>query len=281
MFIASIIAVGVSTFFAASVLTNAVGSSPDPTPSPEPTPILEASIAAETTATATPEPLPLTCDERNALAEALVRDVEFAMEGYEGTWGFALYDQHCDHWVESDPRYTQYSASAGKIVSVIAVLRKVQSGEVPMADIAAPLEAVLTHSWDNDADYLESFTTQPDYDEVLNIAGGETARFSGAWRDANMAPADMAKIWAALVSGEYLNAEYTDLVMSLAGGSIIPEEYRTFPDGSFDPPHFRYGQKAGYYVSDGVPYFFVGAGFLLHEPTGQAFFPAFMSVGDN
>jgi hypothetical protein len=281
MFIASVIAVGAATFFAATVLSSSVGNSPDPTPTVEPTPLPTSTPTPDTTPTEDPLAVAPTCEERATLAEQLMDDIAAAMDGYEGTWGFALYDRHCDHWVNHDPTYTQYSASAGKIVSIIAVLRAVEEGRVQLSEIEASLEAVLTHSWDNEADHLESFTTQPDYDDILSIAGTETTRFNGAWRHANMGPADMAKIWAALLAGDYLSAEHTELILRLAGGSIIPEEYRTFPDGSFDPPDFRYGQKAGYYVSDGVPYFFVGAGFVLHEPTGQDFFPAFMSVSDN
>lgn len=274
-FIASIVTLAASTFFAAGILSDAVSSSPDPTPTPE------------TSATPQPEGSPdkftaaSPCDQRVALADDLAANVVAVMDGYDGAWAFAIYDPKCGHLAETDPGYTQYSASAGKIVSIIASLRAVEDGRVPLSDIETSIENVLTHSWDNESDYLDTLTDQPDYDAILEIAGTETARFIGSWQRANMGPADMARIWQALVSGDLLNEEHTELVMTMAVEAIIPDVYRTFPDGSFSPAGFRYGQKAGYYVSDGVPYFFVGAGFILHEASGEAFFPAFMSVTEN
>lgn len=282
LLIASVIALAAAAFFAANVVSESALSSPDPTPTPLPTltPTPTPTVAPEATPTADAVASP-TCDERMALADQLAADVTTAMEGYDGTWAFAIYDPKCAHLAETDPEYTQYSASAGKIVSIIGALRAVEDGRAQLSDIENSLEQVLTHSWDNEADYLETFTGQPDYDDILEIAGTETARFSGSWHSANMGPADMARIWEALISGRLLNPEHTELIMTLAAGAIIPDEYRTFPDGSFSPAGFRYGQKAGYYVSDGVPYYLVGAGYILHEVTGEAFFPAWMAVAEN
>lgn len=282
LLIASVIALAVAAFYAANVVSEAALSSPEPTPTPlptlTPTPTSTPTVAAPVTPGTAAAP---TCEERIAMADQLAADVVAAMEGYDETWGFAMYDPKCEHMAETNPEYTQYAASAGKIVSIIGALRAVEDGRAQLSDIENALELVLTHSWDNEADYLETFTGQPDYDDVLEIAGTESARFSGTWHSTNMGPADMARIWEALVSGKLLNPEHTELVMTLASGAIIPEEYRTFPDGSFAPADFRYGQKAGYYVSDGVPYFLVGAGFIVHEPTGEMFFPAFMAVTEN
>lgn len=282
LLIASVIALAAATFFAANVVSDTALSSPDPTPTPLPT------LTPTPTPTIPPDASPTeetvtapTCDQRIALADKLTTDVTAAMEGYDGTWAFAIYDPKCGHLAETDPEYTQYSASAGKIVSIIGALRAVEDGRAQLSDIENALELVLTHSWDNEADYLETFTGQEDYDDILEIAGTRSARFNGTWHKADMGPADMARIWKALISGELLSPEHTELIMTLAAGAIIPEEYRTFPDGSFSPAGFRYGQKAGYYVSDGVPYYLVGAGYILHEPTGEMFFPAFMAVSEN
>lgn len=275
-FIASIVALAVSTFFAAAILSDTVRSSPDPTsmpiwsPTPQPT-------ATPTEVVSTPE----TCEQRVTMADALAANIVTAMDGYDGTWAFAMYDPRCGHMAETDPDYTQYSASAGKIVSIIAALRAVENGSLEAWEIADPIEAVLTNSWDNEADYLDTLVTQEDFDAVLEIAGTESSRFVDTWRRANMSPADMARVWAALLAGDYLSETNTNLVVNLAAGAIIPEEYRTFPDGSFSTAGLLYGQKAGYYVSDGIPYFFVGAGYIVHEASGEAFFPAFMSVTEN
>lgn len=283
LFVASLVALFAATFIAAVILTGAGGSDPDPTPTPAPTATATVPVTATSEKSPTEEASAAapTCDERIAMADDLAERVTAAMEGYDGTWAFAMFDPKCDHMAETDPEYTQYSASAGKIVSIIAALRAVEDGRIEFEQVEFEIEQVLTHSWDLEATYLETFVEQADFDLILEIAGTERAVFPDSWNRANMAPADMARIWDALVSGKLLNEEHTDLVMELASGAIIPHAYATFPDGSFSPAGFRYGQKAGYYISDGVPYFFVGASYIVHEPTGEAFFPVFMSISQN
>lgn len=283
LFIASLAALVAATFAGAVILTGVGDSDPELgatlepalTPTPPDDSTSEKSFDDGTTVV-TEE-----CSRRIEMADDLVERVTETMDGYDGSWAFAMFDPKCDYIAETDPDYTQYSASAGKIVSIVAALRAVEDGRVEFEEVEFEIEEVLTHSWDIEASYLETFVEQEDFDRILEIAETESSQFPDSWSRANMAPADMARIWEALVSGSLLNEEHTELVMELASGAIIPPGYATFPDGSFSPAGFRYGQKAGYYISDGVPYFFVGAGYVVHEPTGEAFFPAFMSITEN
>src|SRR5690606_22584515 len=112
-------------------------------------------------------------------------------------------------------------------------------------------------------------------------AGVTDSAMNGAWRFAKFTPLDLGRVWAALVRGDLLGEELTAYTLALASGPDIPDGYETLPDRDFEHERLRYGQKAGYYVSDGVPYYFVGAGYLIDEVTGQAFVPVLFAYTNN
>jgi hypothetical protein len=225
------------------------------------------------TPTATPQPSPsptpgnVACPDGRSDSIARLDDLEEAvteaMAGYPGTWGFAVRDLGCDTALAVNPGYAQYPASAGKIVTVIATLREVEAGRLDLEAVWGQVTGIMTYSWDLSADVLTRQLTPAAVQSVLADAGvSDKARFLHSWRRAYMSPMDLAIVWEALVQGELLSEEMTERLLDLAAGAVIPASLDTFP-AELDLPGYQYGQKAGYYVSDGVPYFLVGAGYLI------------------
>ncbi|GAB4328397.1 MAG: hypothetical protein Kow0010_12310 [Dehalococcoidia bacterium] len=234
-----------------------------PTPAPSSTP--------------TPEPQRL-CrsdpDAHDARLQALSDDIEAALASFEGEWGFAFIDLDCGSTVLVNPEYVQYTASAGKFPFLVAALRAVEAGEVELEVVQDDLELVFRTSDDLAADAVAAMVSPEEVREVFAIAGvSEASRFVDSWRNLSMTALDLARVWEALLRGRLLGPSLTEYVLELAAKAEIPEEYTTFPDpSSWDEPELRYGQKAGYYVSDGVPYFFVGAGYLVpRDGSSQGF----------
>lgn len=231
-----------------------------------------AGAASPAAATAIPTPTPepqRACRSDPSAHEArlfaLQGQIEAAMEAFEGDWGFALIDLDCASTLVIRPDYVQYTASAGKLPFLIAALRKAETGDLALDDIRDDVELVFRTSDDLAADRVAAMVSPDDVRDVFVIAGvSEATRFVDSWRNLSMTALDLARVWEALLRGRLLGPTMTEYVLDLAASAEIPEEYATFPDpSSWDVPGLRYGQKAGYYVSDGVPYFFVGAGYLV------------------
>ncbi|MDZ7727438.1 MAG: serine hydrolase [Dehalococcoidia bacterium] len=247
----------------------------DETPTLVPLPTVTATPTEPATATPEPTPSPtpddssvsIPCAERGPLEDELAADIEAAMEGYDGTWGFALRDLGCDRQVAINPEYSQYPASASKILTLIAVMRAVDAGEVDLEQVEPLMETVIRQSLDHETDLLEDFIEPQALGQVMEDAGASDASYNeGAWRYTFMTAPDMARVWAALVEGELLSEDSTEYLVDLATTAEIPEDSQTFPSpADFEKEGFQFGQKAGYYVFDGVPYDLVGAGYLLHE----------------
>ena len=245
------------------------------TPPPALTPTALAAIPTATTTatptativpTATPEPP--RCIEVAARLSATADAVAEAMDGYEGTWGFALVDIECRTEVERPPGYRQYPASAGKIVPIIATLRAVDDGRVAFDDIADDLEQAVTISSDLAVDALATHIAPKDVEAVLSIAGvSESTSFASGWRHSVTTPLDLARVWSAVLMGDVLETQTAAVLLSLAGRAGFPAGfgYETFPE-SLGVPGLAYGQKAGYWVSPDEPDDFVGAGFI--QPVG-------------
>lgn len=274
---------GIALMFLAAGCTQGDDDAPTPTLAPLPT------LTPTATATATPTAVPVVvnedaiCAARADANASLADSVEGAMEGYAGTWGFALYDLECDVMVAAKPEYQQYPASASKIVTVIAALRAVEYGNVTLEAIEPLLDQVMTHSSDVDADALETYLTPEDLSAVLTDAGvSEGAYIRETWHYTYMTPSDMARIWAAIVRGTMVNEAHTALLLEKASMAQVPPEYETWPSPPLALDGFDYGQKAGYWVSDGLPYHFVGAGFLrdVADPT-HSFIPVMFIRSDN
>ncbi len=242
-------------------------STPPPTDTPLPTP--------EPTLTPSPVPTPdpLGCADRITLASQMAGEVEESLRGYDADWGFAFIDVSCVSVTALHPGYAQYAASAGKIISVIAVLRAVERGDIPLEAITDDLTLITTLSLDDASDDIETYLQPGDLNAVLEDAGTTTARITETWRHTNISATDMARIWAALVEGRLLGPEMTAYLLELVQHADIPSGFDTFPGMQFKLADFEWGQKAGYYVSDGVPYFFVGAGYLHYLPTDEYFIP--------
>ncbi len=202
-------------------------------------------------------------DREEHYAQA-VDEIETAMEGYQGTWGLAVIDLDCAVTISINPEYVQYTASAGKIVPVIAALKKVQDRTLDFTLIEEHLNEILHNSLDSSADFVNSQVTQAEIDEVLQTAGvSDLTEFRGTWRYAFMPARDLAKVWESLLRGKQLNNRWTKYLLGKAAEVDLPPEYATFPDPEdLGRDGYEYGQKAGYYVSDGVPYFMLGAGYL-------------------
>lgn len=223
-------------------------STPQPTPTPEPQRLCSSNPSAH--------------EER---LQDLEDDIEAAMTGFEGEWGFAFIDLDCGSTVIVRPEYVQYTASAGKLPFLVAALRAVEAGELDLEVIMDDLELVLRTSDDLAADAVAEAVSADEVEEVFAVAGvSQATHFRDSWRNLSMTALDLARVWEALLRGRLLGPSLTEYVLNLAASAEIPEEYATFPDpSSWADPDIQYGQKAGYYVSDGVPYFFVGAGYLL------------------
>ncbi len=227
-----------------------------------------ATASPSPTDTPTPEPTPVrpSCEqgveERRQHYEEAKAEIEQAMAGYNGTWALGVIDLDCDLEFTINPEYVQYTASAGKIVPVIAALRRVQAGDLEFQEIEGHLDEILHHSNDYDADAVNEMVTPAQIQEVLSLAGvSDLTDFEQSWRYAFMPAIDLARVWEALMRGDLLNRKWTAYLLRLAAEVDLPPEYATFP-GRLEREGYEYGQKAGYYVSDGIPYFMLGAGYL-------------------
>lgn len=259
-------------------------ATPDVEPSAEPTP--PATVAGATPeADDRPRSPALACDERDELRDDLADRVEVSMEDYDGEWGFALIDIACDATVAVHDDFFEYPASAGKIVTLVAALEAVESGELEDWEVESldlSLRQVLRTSSDWDADLLEGYFDPARLDELLTEAGvSDRSYMRDSWKFSMMTPVDLATFWAAILRGDLLGADSTEYLLDLASRADIPDEYETFPGGDFELEGFQYGQKAGYYVEDGVPYFLVGAGFLREVAGEEAFAITLMIRSDN
>lgn len=253
----------------------ATPSPPSPTPTETPIP----------SPTPTPEPARNCITDPSGYAASLQQleaDVTKTMEGYDGTWGFAMIDLDCGAMAAVHPDYVQYAASAGKLPFVIAVLRGVQEGRIELADIQEDLELVLHFSLDKNADNLGTLVSNEEVWEVLRLSDvSELTTFRDAWRNFFTTPADLARIWAALMSGDLLDEERTELLLTLAGEVEVPPAYETWP-AVLGQPSLLFGQKAGYWVSSGTPYYFVGAGYLTPaDGSSHGFAPVILLIGNN
>lgn len=246
----------------------------EPTPTPGQSPVTAVTGTATPSPTATPEPTPTPrprrlCETDRASYEVALQDLEAAvlaeMGAYQGQWGFAFIDLDCGSTVNIHPEYVQYTASAGKLPFIIAALRAVEAGDVDFSLVEDDIELVLTVSDDFAADAVAETVSADEVREVFALAGvSEATYFRDSWRNLSMTAFDLARVWEALLRGRLLGPARTDYLLDLAAGADIPDAYETFPSpAAWDDPDIRYGQKAGYYVSDGVPYFLVGAGYLL------------------
>ncbi len=235
-------------------------ATPEPTPTPEPT--------------ATPSPSPTPPPQRTCLSDAgayairlsaLEDSVAAALEGHGGTFGFALYDLECDAWAVVNPDHVQYTASTGKLPFVIAALRAVQEGRLDFTDLEPDLIEVLHHSSDDAANRIVARVTSDDAREVLSLAGvSDQTRFRDSWSNFNSTAIDLTRVWVALMRGELLDAEYTDLVLRLASEAVVDTAFETFYS-DFDQPGLVFGQKVGHAVIFAPPYYLVGSGYLLDE----------------
>ncbi len=210
----------------------------------------------------------------------LTDDVDAAMEGYNGAWGFALIDVECDALAESPTDYAQYPASAGKIVTFIAVLREVERKNFDYPEIEDHLELAVLISSDIAANHLTTLITPANIAEVTGLAGlSARSTFVHDWRLAWLAPADLARVWAALLRGELLSPEHTDLLLGLTQQADFPigAGYDTFPE-ELGVDGYDYGQKAGYWVSTEEPDNLVGAGFIRLSNDPESAFAVVLMV---
>lgn len=278
----------VSTIGLVALSTTACMAGDDDEPVRTLAPLPTLAPTATPTAVPTTEPTPLdeaaVCEQREDANASLAAAVEAAMTDYPGTWGFALYDLECETMITANPDYLQYPASASKIIPAIAVLRAVENGVTSLAEVEPYLDQVMTWSSDFHADLLETYLTPEDLSAILTDSGtSEAAYVRETWHYTYMTTSDMALIWAALVRGELLSPELTELLMAKATLAEVPPEYETWPSPPIaDLAGFDYGQKAGYWVGDGVPYHFVGAGFLRDiENPSNSFIPVVFMRADN
>ena len=199
------------------------------------------------------------------------------MEGHTGGWGLALIDLDCDAPILIRPGHSQYPASAGKIVIVIAALRAVQDGVLEFSDIQNDVEIVLEHSIDLNADAINALVTPEQVAAVLERAGvSEASQLEHSWRYAHFMPLDLARVWVSLVRGGQLDEERTAYLLGLAMANGLPETFWPFPP-DFGASGYEYGQKAGYWTS-GVPIGYrVSAGFARPDDgSGEGFIFAFL-----
>ncbi|HET7738164.1 MAG TPA: serine hydrolase [Tepidiformaceae bacterium] len=235
------------------------------TPAPTETVIQPSIVSAATSESAPPAEcaigLPASLDALATLEANLLA----AMDGYDGTWSAAVIDLGCGTELAVNPDYTQYTASAAKIVVIVAVLRAVEQGRLDMPDVAPLIEEVMWHSSDWAADALNELIEPEEVAEVLSVAEvSEATAYPYWWNGASMPAIDLARVWAALLDGSLLGHDLAAYLLDRASEADIPDGLETFPPPA-EIPQLDYGQKAGYYVSDGIPYFFVGAGFLRPE----------------
>ncbi|MYI81779.1 MAG: hypothetical protein F4056_00080, partial [Chloroflexi bacterium] len=258
--------------------------SPRPTPSPTPratpsqTPTASPTPTATPPPTPTPEPRPARCaglDERAAL---LGEAIEEKMAGYTGGWGVALVDLDCDATFLVNPEHSQYPASAGKIMVVIAALRAVQDGLLELeGELQGDIEVVLSLSLDAHADRINGKVTSAQIAAVLERAGvSGDSRIEHSWRYAHFTPSDLARVWISLVRGEQLNDELTAYLLDLATRPILGAFAWPFPP-DFGIEGYVFGQKAGFWTSEAPVAYRVSAGYLRPEDgSSEGYVFAFM-----
>jgi hypothetical protein len=207
--------------------------------------------AVSETATATPisDRRPARCrGGEAALEERLARlkgSVVEAMERYQGTWSMTPVDLDCETELSVRPEHVQYPASAGKIVTLIAVLRAVEEGRIALGEIEEQLVNVTTHSLDADANVLNGLVSAGEIQTVLERSRvSERTRFEHDWRQATMPALDLAWIWAALLRGELLGPDWTEYLLGLVTRAQIPPAYETFPAAP-DVPGYQFGPEGG------------------------------------
>lgn len=197
------------------------------------------------------------------------------MADYPGGWGVALVDLDCGIELAVRPEHFQYTASAGKIVPVIAALRAVDASRVSMPrpwtsgpfacgvtrdpgtkpgdpieleELEPALFLVMRHSCDQEADLINRMVTPQQIADVLKIANvSQRTRFEHSWRFGGMTALDLARVWAALLGGRLLDMSLTTYLLDLTSRAEIPEGLDTFPTAPDIPGH-QFGQKAGYCI---------------------------------
>jgi Beta-lactamase enzyme family len=153
------------------------------TPTPSPTP----------TASPTQSPTPLTIDAAAGLAVAR-SEIESALVGIEGTWTLAVIDLPSGSELLFNEAQRLYPASAGKIVVAIAVLRKVELGEIDLVPIQDRFEQMLIISSDEAADDMDALVSEDDTQQVFRDAGAsQSASFPG-WRQGFVTARDLALV---------------------------------------------------------------------------------------
>ncbi len=246
---------------------------PTATASPEATATAEPTAPPATptpVATPTPEPEPerlCRADPRAYEREVgeLEADVDAALAGYPGTFGFALYDLDCDAWATVNPDHRQYTASTGKLPFVIAALRAVEAGTLDFAAIEQDLELVLRLSLDDPANRIVARVDEAEVREVLRLAGmSDQTDFGDSWSNFFSTAVDLTRLWVSLMRGELLNEEHTELVLQLTSEAEVDPAFETFYS-DFDAPGLIFGQKVGHAVIFAPPYYMVGSGYLVPD----------------
>lgn len=270
--------------------TSATTPPPPPTATPSPTPAPSPATTPSPTATAVQTGGIVTTEERRAgelrpprcesvatRGASLITAVEETMTDYEGVWGLALVDLDCASSIVIRPRHSQYPASAGKIVILVAALRAVQDGLLEFEAIEENLELVLYYSLDKSTDEISDFITPEQVGAVMARAGVSTDSYlQWHWRDARFTAHDLALVWASILRGEQLDERWTARLLQLASEAVIPEADVTFPAG-FGVDGFQYGQKAGYWKPEDDPDFFAAAGYIQPvDAAGAGFAFAFL-----
>ena len=221
------------------------------------------------------------CDDFAGRGEELKRVVSEEMDGFDGDWGFALIDIECRMEISVHAEHSQYPASAGKIVIVIAALRGVGDGSIESEpELFQDVEDILISSLGTPADRLAEQLSPEQISEVQVLAGvSNRSQLTETWRNAYFTPIDLARVWASLLRGELLDSEFTALVLDLAENARLPDEDGFWPfPAEFGSEGIQYGQKAGFWESDEPVRYRVSAGFVRSRDRPQrAFAFAFMA----
>ena len=199
------------------------------------------------------------------------------MDGLTGGWGLALVDLDCDTTVLVEPGHGQYTASAGKIMIVITLLRAVQDGLIAFEAVQPHVEIVLSLSLDVDADLLNDLVTPEQIAAMLERAGvSEASELEHSWRYAHFTAHDLARVWVSLVRGEQLNEELTAYLLDLATRPVLGDAFWPFP-ADFGVEGYVYGQKAGYWTSPLPTGYRVSAGYIRPaDGSGEGYVFAFL-----
>jgi CubicO group peptidase (beta-lactamase class C family) len=247
------------------------------TPTTAPSPPLE-SPPAEGAGPALGVPCPRGPEDARARLEGVEQRVLAAMDGYPGKWGLAFIDIDCGAELVINPEHVDYVASAGKILVVIAAMRAVEAGRLEWDALERHVRLILIHSSDELATELNAMVTPREIREVLELSGvSPRTSYPHSWHTAVMPAPDLARVWQALLTGRLLSEHSTALVLGLASQAEIPERLDTFP-AELDVEGYQYGQKAGYYVTGGRPYYLVGAGYLKPEDRRRQGFVAVLTI---